>query len=319
MVMTLCKHMPALAVARHVDEHDTLIWRIIHHYVDAAYVKTSWQGMKTIAIDETSAKKGHRYVTVVVDVDSPEVEQLGHARLIFMAEGRDAKCVGEFVEQMPLHQAEPKQIDQAALDMGKAYLSGVATHLPNAKVCLDRFHVMQLVGKAIDEVRRWLQSAGHDLKGSLWALRGNAAHLRPKLLETRARLCKEHRELARAFALRDELQAMWDYKDEVGADGQITHTARTQAKEHLDKWLSWAQRSRLESFVKLARTLKTHGEKILNYYPSYLTSAAAESINGLLQTARRRAKGFRSFSNFRAIAYWVAGHLNPFDSKVSAN
>jgi transposase len=311
MIMALCSHMPVSAVARHVGEQDTRLWRIIHHYVDTAYAATSWEGMKTVAVDETSAKKGHRYVTVVVDVDSPEVKEAGHARLIYMIPGRKAECVAQFAKEMPAHKAGPEQVELAAVDMGKAFISGVEEHLPNAKVCLDRFHVMQLVGKATDEVRRWLQRTGFDLKGSMWALRGNEENLRDDQRMTRARLCKEHAELGRAFALRDELQAMWDFEDLLCPEGKVLRTAKDQAAEHLKNWRAWAQRSRLEPFVKLARTLKEHAQNILNYYPSHTTSAAIESINSQIQNARRRARGYRSFKNFRAIAYWVAGQLTP--------
>jgi transposase len=309
MVMALSSHMPMTAVAEQMGECDTALWRVLHHYVDRAHGATSWTEMKTIAVDETSAKKGHRYVTAVVDVDSPEVKEAGHARLIFLTPGRKAESLAEFAAQMPAHGAEPGQIELAALDMGKAFIKGVTEHLPNAKICLDRFHVMQLTGKAIDELRRWLQSIDPSIKGSMWALRGNEKRLSDKQRATRARLCKEHQELARAFALRDELQNLWSYTDELSPDGKVIKAARELAKEHLAKWCAWAQRSRLEGFVKIARTLREHAASILNYYPSHLTSAAIESINSQLQNARRRARGFRSFKNFRAIAYWIAGQL----------
>ena len=73
--------------------------------------------------------------------------------------------------------------------------------------------------------------------------------------------------------------------------------------------MGWCSRSRLEPFVKLARSLKAHMEGLLGYFKNYTTSAAIEAINGLLQLARRRARGYRSFANFQATAYWIAGGL----------
>jgi transposase len=311
MTLSLAKHMPISAVAKHVGEHDTRIWRMLHHYVDKAHAATSWEGMSTIAGDETAARKGHRYVTVVVDVDSPHALKHG-PRLIFMTPGRKAESIAQFAREMPKHGAQPEQITLSALDMGKAFISGVNEHLPNAEVCLDRYHVMQLVGKAVDQERRYLQSLGFELKGALWALRGNAENLKEKHLQLRKSLCKEHAELGRCMALREDLQALWGYEDVAGPvqEGCTLPSAREQAAAHLKRWSAWAQRSRLEGFVKLARTLRAHAASILNYYPSHLTSAAIEAINGLLQDARRRAKGYRNFKNFRAIAYWIAGHLN---------
>jgi transposase len=73
--------------------------------------------------------------------------------------------------------------------------------------------------------------------------------------------------------------------------------------------MSWCATSRMKPFVKLARSLRSHMEGILGYYRNYTTSAAIEAINGLLQLARRRERGYRRFENFRAIAYWIAGSL----------
>lgn len=312
MILSLLKHMPFSAMAKLVGEHDTRLWRILHHYAAKAYAETSWADMTTIGVDETSARKGHRYVTVVIDMDSKQAQEHG-PRLIYMTQGRTAEAIGEFAREVREHQGKSEQIKLVALDMGKAFISGVKTYLPNAKQCLDRYHVMALVGKAVDAVRYELQGIGCEMKGALLALRGNEKNLKVKHRELREALCKEHAELARCMALRDELQAMWGYEDDMGpvrpgSPGLLT--ARDRAAAHLKRWCAWAQRSRLAAFVKLGRTLREHSEAILNYYPSHLTSAAVEAINGLIQTAKRRAKGYRSFGNLRAISYWIAGKLD---------
>lgn len=100
------------------------------------------------------------------------------------------------------------------------------------------------------------------------------------------------------MALRENLRETWQWPGAASAE------------IHLKAWCSWAMRSRLAPFKKLARTLKSHWDGILAYYPHRITSAAIESINGIIQTARRRARGFRNFDNLRAICYWMAGGLN---------
>lgn len=87
------------------------------------------------------------------------------------------------------------------------------------------------------------------------------------------------------------------------------YAGKQEADEHLKAVISWCARSRMEPFVKLARSLKTHMEGILGYFKNYTTSAAIEAVNGLLQLARRRARGYRNFANFQAITYWIAGGL----------
>ena len=91
---------------------------------------------------------------------------------------------------------------------------------------------------------------------------------------------------------------MWNYQ------------LREDAAEHLSSVISWCRRSRLKPFVKLAGTLRRHIEGILGYFKNYTTSAAIEAVNGLLQLARRRARGYRTFRNFQAMAYWIAGGLS---------
>ena len=294
-VMALAREMPVSAVAELMAEHDTRLWRVVRHYVALAHERQDWSAVQAVAVDDTATRKGHRYATVVVEID-PQQEQ--SARLLFMTPERTAASVGQFVAAMPAHGAQPAQVQLAAIDMSAAYQKGVRAHLPKARIVFDRFHVMQLAGKALDEVRRQLQRDGAEVQGALWALRGNENRLSQTQLELRQDLCARHKELGRAMALRENLQETWQWP---GA---------ASAAIHLKAWCSWAARSRLAPFKKLAQTLKSHWDGILAYYPQRITSAAIESINGIIQTARRRARGFRNFENLKAICYWMAGRLD---------
>lgn len=294
-VMALAREMPVAAVAALVSEHDTRLWRVVRHYVAAAHGRQDWGGVQAVCIDETATRKGHRYATVVVEID-PDKER--PARLLFMIPERSAASVGQFVEAMPAHGAHARQVKMAAIDMSAAYQKGVSEHLPGARVVFDRFHVMQLAGHALDEVRRQLHREGADVKGAMWALRGNESRLGGEQLRLRHDLCARHKELGRAMALRENLQDTWRWPGAASAGF------------HLKAWCSWAVRSRLAPFKKLAATIRNHWQGILAYFPHRITSAAIESINGIIQTARRRARGFRTFENLKAISYWMAGHLD---------
>jgi len=165
---------------------------------------------------------------------------------------------------------------------------------PEAEIVYDHFHIMQLAGKALDEVRKALRRAGADLKGGLWALRGNEWTRSAEQQELRRQLCSTYPKLGRAMALRESLQDILAERD----------------PESLKWWLSWADRCRLEPFRKLARTIKEHLHGIHAYFKTGLTNAAIEATNGILQMAKRMARGFRSFHYFRLAAYLKAGHLN---------
>ena len=294
LVMALIAEMPVRAAARLVGEHDTRLWRIIRHYVKMAHAEQDWSGVSAVAIDETATRKGHRYASVAVEVD---LKQEVPARLLFMTPERTAQSVGEFVAEMGAHGANANQVRLAAIDMSPAYQKGVREHLPKAQVVFDPFHVMKLAGEAVDAVRKPLHREGSLGKGAMWALRGNWGNLREEQRELRIALCARHRTLGRALALRESLQDVWQWPGPASA------------AMHLRGWCSWAARSRLAPFQKLARTIKAHWDGILGFYPNRVTSAAIEAINGLIQTARRRARGFRNFENLRSICYWIAGRL----------
>lgn len=293
--MMLAGQMTVTAAADLLGEHDGRIWRIVHHYVNKAHGKQDWSEVNTLGVDETATRKGHKYATVVVDVKPAEG---GPARLLFMTPEKKADSLGEFVANMPEHDGCPEQIETVAIDMGRPYIKGVAEYLPLAEISFDRFHVMKLAGEAVDEVRKQLKRDGADLKDALWALRGNPENLSETNRDRREELCRQYKELGRALALREMLAETWEY------------TIRYFGEDHLKRWCRWADRCRLAPFKELSATVKAHWEGILGFFPDRVTSAAIEAINGIIQTARRRARGYRNFANLRAIAYWMAGRLD---------
>ena len=290
--LELIKHMPVSSAGRLIGENDKRIWTIIEHYVEGAHRRSDWSTVTRIAIDETSRRKGHTYVTNFVDLDN--------GRLLFMAEGKDAEAVRTFAEQMEEFAGDPANITEAAIDMSAAYRKGVAENLPNAQVVFDRFHVAKLAGGAFDSVRKVVNAQVGGLgKGGMWALRGTPKRLTSEMKRLRANLLRNYSDLNRAMVSRDLLSDFYNY----------AHLA--DAAEHFDYWYSWARRCRLEPFKKLAKTLREHWEGIAAYYKNYTTSAIIENLNGRLQRARQRAYGYRSFRNFQLIAYWIAGDLTP--------
>jgi transposase len=146
MVMQMISAMPVKAVARMVGEHDTRLWRVLHHYVDQARARMAVSEVKKLAIDETAARRGHDYVTLFVDID--------RARVLFATEGKDAATVAAFADDFAAHGGDPKAISEVCIDMSPAFISGVADKLPNAAVTFDKFHAVKIINDAVDEVRR---------------------------------------------------------------------------------------------------------------------------------------------------------------------
>ena len=302
-LLILAKVMPVAEVSRQTLVSEDRIWHLIRTRVEDSWEKTDWSSLERLGVDETSTRKGHKYGTVFLEIDGQETER-GRggskvARLLFFTPGKGADTFKQFAIELERRAVPAEQINEIAMDMSRAFIVGAAEHFPDAQLCFDRFHVMKLCGEALDQVRKDIaRSIGGLPRGAMWALRGNPTNLREDQLELRKQICKEHTQIARGLSIREFLADMWNYQ------------LREDADEHLRSVISWCRRSRLKPFVKLAKTLKSHLDGILGYFKNYTTSAAIEAVNGLLQLARRRARGYRTFRNFRAMAYWIAGGLS---------
>src|SRR6478752_6753511 len=214
-----------------------------------------------------------------------------------MVEGRGVQALGAFAEALRLHRGEPSQIEAIATDMSTSYVKGASQYFPQARIVFDKFHVMVLAGKALEEVRLQLQREGAQLKGAMWTLRGNAWNLSQERQAQRKDLCRQYTQLGRAMSLRETLQAIY------------ANSNRQLAEAELDWWCGWAARSRLSPFRDLAKTVRQHWDGILAYFDTHMTSAAIEAVNGIIQLAKRMARGFKNFVYFRTAAYHRAGKL----------
>src|SRR6266508_1112707 len=146
LLMALVAEMPVRAVAELVGEHDTRVWRVVHHYVDAARAREDLSTVERVGIDETSFRRGQDYVTLFADLD--------RSRCVFATPGRDADSVTRFVADLRAHGGEPDQVTEVCQDMSEPYLLGVLGNLLQAAITFDRYHVKAQLSRAVDEVRR---------------------------------------------------------------------------------------------------------------------------------------------------------------------
>jgi len=288
MTMLLCQEMPMVQTAKMLGEHDTRLWRIATHYVEEAHKKNSWAHIKRISVDETSSRRGHRYVTNILDADSH--------KLLLMIEGRSAEALKKFSEELITHGGKIEQIELISMDMSPAYQKGAREYFPKAQIVFDHFHIMQMAGDALDKVRKELIKEGAHFSGALWAIRGNEWTRSEEQLTQRQSLCKEYPKLGCAIGLRDLLQDILATEDE----------------RSLRWWCKRAKLSRFKPFKALAETIQNHWSGIVAFIKTRLTNGAIEAVNGLLQLAKRLARGFRSFRFFRTMAYLKASKLSFF-------
>jgi transposase len=302
-LLAMAKVLPVAEISRQTSISEDRIWHLIRSRVEEAWKQTDWSGLERLGVDETSTRKGHKYGTVFLQIEGKETARgrgaAKSARLLFFTPGKDQQTFSQFVAEMERRGVPPAQVNEIALDMSRAFIAGAGEHFPNAQLCFDRFHVMKICGQAIEEIRKEIvREQGSLPRGAMWALRGNPENLKEEHRQLREQICKEHGKIARALSIREFLADTWNYQ------------LREDAEDHFKAVISWCVRSRMKPFVKLGQTLKRHIEGILGYFKNYTTSAAIESVNGLLQLARRRARGYRTFRNYQAIAYWIAGDLD---------
>ena len=301
-LLAMAKVLPVAEVSRQTSVSEDRIWHLIRARVEEAWKGADWSSLERLGVDETSTRKGHKYGTVFLEINGKETSR-GRgaskvARLLYFTPGKDKETFSEFVAELNRRGVPPSQVEEIAMDMSKAFIAGAGEHFPDAQISFDRFHVMKLCGESLDEIRKQVVRENGSLpRGAMWALRGNPENLKEEQRQLREQICKEHGKIARALSIREFLSDLWNYQ------------SRGDAEQHLGSVISWCSRSRMQPFVKLGKTLKRHMDGILGYFNNYTTSAAIEAVNGLLQLARRRARGYRTFRNFQAMAYWIAGGL----------
>ncbi|MCW8205161.1 ISL3 family transposase, partial [Verminephrobacter aporrectodeae] len=260
--------------------------------------------VRTVGIDETSVRRGQNYITVVHDLDAK--------RLLFATEGREHKTVLDFVDDLKAHGGDSAKVEHVCMDMSAAYAKGVGLALPQAQISYDRFHVVAMAMDAMDQVRRTemaqdapavreaLESAVDNdehkaLKQLMWGMRRNPESWSAKQTDAMHWLQRSVLKSARAWRLKMALRAVY-------ARAKV-HNSVQQASVELQAWLSWAFRCRLEPFKKLARSLKERFAAVVRGMLGHRSNAYVEAMNGLLQQAKRAARGFRTSDNFITIAY----------------
>jgi transposase len=234
-VMDLVPAMPVAAAARMVGEHDTRLWRILHHYVDAARARADHGGITRVAFDETAARRGHDYVSLFVNLD--------HAQVLFVADGKDAATVSAFADDLTGHGGDPAAIAEVCIDMSPAFIKGTTAHLPQAEITFDKFHTVKIIN---DAVRREEQTSRPELKRTRYAWLRNESSLSTGQRETIESLSHCNLKTARAYQIRLTFQAFYQ------------QPSRQHAEAFLKKWYFWATHSRLQPVINAARTIKRH-------------------------------------------------------------
>jgi transposase len=273
------------------------VFRSVRYAVHWGIVHDTWNNVVSIGIDEIAWRKGHKYLTLVYQIDE------GRKRLLFIAQERTKAALHRFFDVL-----QPEQLAELKFvvsDMWQNYLEVVRDRAGEAVHILDRFHVMKKLNESVDQVRRdetrRLKADGYEpvLKKSRWCLLKRPENLSEKQTVTLKELLTYNLRTVRAWLLREDFQRFWEYR------------SASWAGRFLDEWTTRTMRSRLDPMKKFARSLRTHRPLLLNWFRAKgsLSAGVVEGFNGKAKLTMKKAYGYRTPEALQIALYHALGKL----------
>lgn len=295
LVIDWLKEASTAAVSRRLRLSWNSVDAIMRRAVARGLERRARRSVQQLGVDETSFQRRHEYVTVVSDQGSGDV--------LYVADGRKQTALEGFYEG--LNKRQLGAIRSVAMDMWPAYIQATRAYVANAdeKICFDKFHVAKHLGDGIDQVRRVenkeLRRTGDGrLKRTRYTWLRNPLHMSRSVWRSFEELRESALKTARAWAIREAVMSLWDYR------------SRTWAEKAWRRALGWMARCRLDPMVKVGRTLRTHLWGIVNAVIQQVDNGRAESINSRIQKLKARSHGFRNRERFRTVIYFHLGGLS---------
>ncbi len=287
-VLDLSGQMTIRDVAKHLHVGWDLVKDIQQRHLGRKFRRVKLKHLRQIAIDEIAIGRGHRYLTVVLD--------LGSGAVVFVGDGKGAEALQPFWKRLRRCSAH---IEAVAMDMSRAYISAVQSHLPRAVIVFDHFHIVRLFNEALSTLRRQLYRQATQrwhkdvLKGTRWLLLKHPENLdrtrdESKRLHEALRL---NQPLATAYYMKEDLRRVWEQRD------------RSTAQRVLDDWIRRAECSGIRLLIRLAHTLAAHRRGILNYDHYRISTGPLEGTNTKIRVLQRKAYGFRDAEFFKLKIY----------------
>lgn len=282
-IQDLCQYMTIKAVANNLGMSWNTVKDINKERLKRKYGRPDLHGLRLIGIDEFAVKKGHVYMTIVVDLET--------GRVVYVGDGKGKDALEGFWKRLSRSSCK---IEAVSTDLSGAFISAVREHLPNATLIFDHFHVVKLANDALDRVRidtyKSLDSKekASAIKGLRWVLLGNRQQLGSEGADQRLKKALSvNAELSTSYYLKEDLRRVWNQAD------------KESAKTILHNWIMEAKGSGVKHMKKLADTIELHADGILAYYDYRISSGKVEGVNNKIKTIKRQAYGFRDDEYFK--------------------
>ena len=294
-VHDLCKRMSLADVARHVGLDWKTVRAIDKAILEEKFAAPDFRGLRILAVDEIATRKGHHYMTVVLDYVS--------GRVVWMGQERKQATLEAFFDA--LSSAQRAGIEAIAMDMWDPFIAAVREKVPHARIVFDLFHVVKAFGKVIDAVRIAQTTAACEAdkqvyKGSKFLLLKNKVHLKGEERAHLRRLLQLNAVLFTMLILRDQLKKIWDYRSPVWAG------------RALEQWITLARSLEIRVLDNFCRMLERHREGILNHCRYPIHTSKLEGVNNKIKVIKRRAYGFHDLRYFelKVLQAFAPEHLN---------
>lgn len=273
------------------------VFRSVKHAVSWGLSHRKLEGIGAIGVDEIQWQRGHKYLTLVYQIDE------GCRRLLWVGKDRTTKTLLRFFRMFGKQRSG--RLGFVCSDMWKPYLKVIAKKAPQAIHVLDRFHIMAKMNKAIDQVRaaeaKRLEEDGYEpvLKHSRWCLLKREENLTEKQAVKLSELLQYNLQSVRGRLMREDFQRFWEYRYPASAG------------KFLDEWCTRAMRSKIEPMKKVAKTLRRHRALILNWFRAEgtISSGIVEGLNNKAKLTMRKAYGFRTAKAIEIALYHQLGAL----------
>ena len=270
-------------------------WHLMERAVARGQARKAHRVIPQLGVDEKAISKGHRYLTLVSNLEAGTIEYVGEDR---KQESLAAYYRGLLAEQRA-------GIEAIAMDMWEPYVQATRAQVPEAegKIVFDRFHLMGYLGKAVDTVRKQehrerLAQGDETLKGTKYLWLYSREHVPASRRREFNALRRLELKVGRAWAIKEMLRELWHYRYPAAA------------RRFWQRWYFWATHSRLKPIREAAATLKRHLENILTYFQHRITNAVSEGLNSKIQTIKKMAYGFRNVEHFKTAIYFHCGGLD---------
>jgi transposase len=294
IAIELSQQMTIKAASDRLRITDDRLWRLLKRAVTDAVSKRDLSGVRSIALDETSWQKGHKYVSFVFDYPT--------RRLIFGIEGKSNEVLKAFAEHLEEHGGKRENIKEVCCDMSPAFIKGIEENFQEASITFDKFHVIKAANEALEKVRRREAQTEPELKGTRWDLMKNPNNLNEVGREhLNTALGRKRLQTGKAYRLKILLQEILDKGRNLSYE---------EGKGELKGWLRWALRCRIPEMVEVAQMISRHLEGILNWFCSRMSNALLEGYNSVLRAGRGVARGFRTAVNVIIKSFLTAGKLD---------